>query len=490
MSDLLAGHHYVELAHVPPPGTGGRPRQADPVAWFREFVKEMREKYAELPEASRRGVVRLDDFRPPCQVVVFWVSQPERQFLFVTKEESMPDLAVEVHGPLPIGQALDEIGRTLQEPWLQRSFRADGEDRTYHDELERDLVGLVRMLQYEVFHPEIANAGSVIKRGREDREGFTWLVVGDLTVADPKELALRISQGWRELEAKSAHVAGAPPAPPEPPLLRGYCTYVLPPTWFGTLPRLDYSQKLYGVPVLPTMEFQTLSRYRGALLGLGTLGQIGIGEPDKRTCLRYMNEIMSVASLLGLPMMSVHESDLGELEMTGEGQIRSMEYPGSEGRREVSQVEFGGADEATLRGFREVEPARFAQIVSTAERVIDSRAKSDCAILLVEARTLAEGGQCAQSFLSSWSAIEKYFREVYQSRRPGRPSRARMNVGEVLRELHAESVLADEQFDVLERLRKRRNEISHGDASTSPEEAIECYAQCALVVGRYLGVLR
>jgi len=186
MSEFLAGHHYKEFEQTPSKSSDRTP--PDPKAWFEEFIREVRARCAALPEASRGGIVHLDDFGPPCQVLVFWVREPERQFIFVAKESSLPDLMIEIHGPLEIGKALGEIGRILQGPWLQKAVRVEGQVTSYHDVLERDLIGLVRMLQFEIFHPEIAGAGTVIKRGPDHCKWFTWNVVGNLNLGRPESV--------------------------------------------------------------------------------------------------------------------------------------------------------------------------------------------------------------------------------------------------------------------------------------------------------------
>ena len=221
--------------------------------------------------------------------------------------------------------------------------------------MKKTLVGFVRVLQYEIFNPKIAETGVVIKRGPDHCKWFTWNVVGNLAVANPRELALSVAQRWTELQDRSKAPVQPVIATPKPeetlPLIRGYCTYILPPTWVGKLPQPDYMQKLYGVPIYPSFEFQTQTTYRQKVVGIGINGQIAIGEPDKITCMTYLNEIMSTASLLGLPMMTVRESDMGEMDMTEKGQIRSISYPTSSSRQQLSQMEFGGHGCIVAQGF-------------------------------------------------------------------------------------------------------------------------------------------
>jgi hypothetical protein len=204
-----------------------------------------------------------------------------------------------------------------------------------------------------------------------------------------------------------------------------------------------------------------------------------------------MNEIMCVASLSGLRLYSIRESDMGEVEMTTEGQIRSLSYPGAPSRQRLSQIEFGGLDEAALAEFREVPPERLVGIARVAEKAIDTIVKSDCAGLLVEAQTLAEEGQYPQSFISSWLALEKHFLELWRSTNSIRaePMSGRNHMASVLKELRSKSVIGDQHFERLETFRKKRNEISHERLTTSRQEAEACFKECVSVVGRDLGLI-
>jgi len=250
-------------------------------------------------------------------------------------------------------------------------------------------------------------------------------------------------------------------------------------------------QKLYGIPVRSNFRLQELSTYKGNLTGLGTTGLIVIAEPDRSTCMTCLNEIMCVASLTGLPMQAVSEPDMGEVEVTGRGEIRSLAYPVSLTRQRFAGIEFEGTDEATLGLFREVPPQRMVEIMKAAERAIDTKVKSDCAVLCIQAGTLAGAAQYTQSFLSSWSALETHYRETFRilasgNRKPGEKARAK--VGVILKTLRSKSLIGDEEFSRVEGLRVERNRISHENRTASREEALECYKECAATVRDDLGI--
>jgi hypothetical protein len=494
MSEFLAGHSYKELERMAA-AAGYDARESSLKSWLQSFVGAIRPLYERLPRSSRGGVILLDDFGPPCQIFVFWVHKPERQFLLVTKEDSMPDVTVEVHGPLEVGQALDEVGRALQEPWLQKVVQTEQGETTYHDVLEHELIGLIRMLQFEIFNPKIGERGVVIKRGPDHCRWFTWHVVGNLMTADPKELALSTSQGWWELSerakpAPEASIVNVKPEEPAP-TLKGYCTYFLPPVWLGTRPQLDYMQKLYGVPVHSVLRLQGLTSYRGRLAGFGTTGLMVIAEPHKATCARYLNEIMCVALLTGLPMQAVSEADIGEIEVTDRGEIRSLAYPVSPARQRLAGIELGGTDEATLNSFRELAPESLAKVLKVAEGAINTEAKSDCAILLVQAGTLAGAAQYTQSYIFSWLALETHYRETFRVKvlgNRGSGTRVKKKVGVILEILHTKSIMNDNEFERIDKMRQKRNGISHQNGSASRAEALECYRECVRVVRSDLGL--
>ena len=494
MSEFLAGHHYKELERA----TAVEEFEASALglrSWLGHFVEQHRPLYQRLPMSSRGGVVLLDDFGPPCQIFAFWVRDPERQLLLVTKESSMPDMVIEVHGPLDVGQALDEIGKSLREPWLQKFVETEQGKTTYHSVLERELIGLIRMLQFEIFNPKVGARGVVLKRGPDHCKWFTWHVVGNLMTAAPAEFAQATSQSWRILPAKNkaAPETVAANTIPQGPVsnLKGHCTYFLPPVWLGTRPRPDYLQKLYGVPIHSDLKLQGLTTYRDKLTGFGTTGLIVIAEPDRAKCMRYLNEILCAASLTGLPMLAVSEPDLGEIEVTNRGEIRNLAYPASPARQRLAGIEFGETDETTLSSFREVTLQRLTEILKIAESAINTEVKSNCAVLLVQAGTLADAAQYTQSYLSSWLALETHYREAFRVNILGNHgTRVKKKISVILERLRRKSILDEDEFKRIDKMREKRNVISHENGFASRAEALECYSECVRVVMSDLGLTK
>lgn len=84
---------------------------------MRKLVRASRELYASLPEDA--WISNANDYRPPCQMELFWLREPEYQILVSTRFEDRPDMDIRVHGPFESHDFIDEVERILREPRWQ-----------------------------------------------------------------------------------------------------------------------------------------------------------------------------------------------------------------------------------------------------------------------------------------------------------------------------------------------------------------------------------
>ena len=59
--------------------------------WIINFIDEYRKRYEDLPEHIRKCISRLENFNPPCQVIVIVLPNQKITYLWLKKDPDLPD---------------------------------------------------------------------------------------------------------------------------------------------------------------------------------------------------------------------------------------------------------------------------------------------------------------------------------------------------------------------------------------------------------------
>ena len=85
--------------------------------WFIRLIKLFRTEYDKLNEAEKSFITNADDYRPPCQIEVFWLSEPlEYQIIVISHDPDRPDKEVIINGPFKGHEFVNEIEKIMNEP--------------------------------------------------------------------------------------------------------------------------------------------------------------------------------------------------------------------------------------------------------------------------------------------------------------------------------------------------------------------------------------
>lgn len=97
--------------------------------WLRDFITEFRKQSEKLSQEERSRISNLDDFFPPCQVLLLWFQNVNLQYLICTHDSSRKDVEIEIEGPIPTHEAIDRMDSILKDPKWNR--RLSKEEKKY-----------------------------------------------------------------------------------------------------------------------------------------------------------------------------------------------------------------------------------------------------------------------------------------------------------------------------------------------------------------------
>lgn len=457
-------------------------------AWFSTFVKEFRSQLEKLPDEQQNLALKGNDFRAPCQIIVFWILEPQYQYAMIIRDPRITYDMTKTYGPALLGTMTSQAETMLEDPWFDDSPTPvdHSVDDHYKKILETLLLGVIETL------PEAAtriprrskNEVVVVKRAGEKSMYFEWSVFGNLLGQDPMEFAAktiseRIAQGEGMATQGNEDSIHSTTPPITQPTRQGFLSAFYPPIWLGDPLRFGFRDKVNGIYIPPSSKLLR-SSYKGRELTILRNGVLTMIEPERSTCVRLLNEIMCAALLLGIPSSAVRDEDLGGAAFYDNGGLGSYSLGISDRRRRSIEKEFSSISEEEFKTFRQLTEDYLKEVFETAEKSTMDPTQSDYAMWFIDAHSYLEQKEYDPSLMKSWLIIEKHAALMWEDlpieiRGKGKkPLRQRpLPMEKLLKDLRKGNKISEADHRKQDDLRVLRNKIMHKGHHASREEAAE-----------------
>ena len=388
--------------------------------WIINFIDEYRKRYEDLPEHIRKYISSLENFNPPCQVIVIVIPDQQLTYLWLKKDPDLPDKDIQCYRPRNQDELIQLAEKILSDKDINKMF-TDGnhsktQQRDFRKDMEAELILAsknITQLTPEFKIPKDHFTGIVYPM---PMNGFFWRMYGDIINIDPETILNYIVKAaigkYKNKEEKKAEVPKSEPNKEE--LVKGYSTYFYPPLWIGEKPTFDFSSKVNGMFILPVNQ---TSMYKGKLLSFSQQGFFFIESENKQQYLRYMNEIIGTAILLGHNFDIISDADIGETWVTkGKGDMRSLTHPTSVTRSWQADLYMSPISEDTINTYQQITVQDLLTIVKTAENATKDPVNSDFIVFFAHASQYLREGKYKEAFLFDWLIIERgIFSSFYYS---------------------------------------------------------------------------
>lgn len=466
---------------------------------FQKFIDVFKAKAENLTEEERKYISNLDDFFPPCQLMIFIFGNLPTKHLIVTHDENQADREIKLYH-VETWDVVNELEKISNYPQWDREFTEGEEKRglwhvdNYKELIEGQLLHLIRNMENSLYRkpPEKFIGGKTMLYKRD----FTWTMF-DVSKFNPEEEAIKIVEGAKkqyEYEKNKEQ-----PAPPiqligSPESLKGFGTYFYPPIWIDEYAELTFREKIRGTRASSFFLKKIVTEtYRERTIIIEENGYIGICEKSKQIANKYLNEIMGTGLLFGFPFFSVRDGDMSDFEANPKTfRIGSRQIiPRGNILRLFDRNK--GYWEPDIHPHLSIKEEGFRKLLKMAEMITNESEVSDCLMLFVESYTSLQSSQYIQSFIVSWTIIEKYLYwmwgihlknlDVNRERRD-RLTGSEWTINRVIEMLEINNLITNDEYKVLTDLRKKRNNLIHGGEVIHEEDAKNCfeYASSTLIL--------
>jgi hypothetical protein len=452
--------------------------------WIINFIDEYRKRYENLPEETRKHISNADNFNPPCQIIVIVSPYQKFTYLWLRKDSELPDKDIQCY----LAKNQDEFNqiaeKILSNKEVNKAFIDDYFSKTHKITfrmfIQDQLIWVSRSISQLTPEFEIPKDHFVGSKFALPMKGFFWIVYGDIVNISPEAIINEIVERTIEDQNNKEETTEVEdPLDDVEKIAAGYSTYFYPPVWIGEKPVFDFSSKVDGKVILPVTE---TSAYKGKLVSFDQKGFFFIEAAEKAIFLRYMNEIIGTANLLGYNFNAISGPDAGETWVTRDkGQTRSQTFPKSITRSWQAELQLGVITEDMINKYQQITKQELLTIVTTAERATKDNVTSDFIVSFAQASQHIRDGKYKEAFLFDWSIIERELRiewanylktqDIKESNRLKKMKS--QNIGYVIKGLSLGGIIRVELYNSLITLKGIRNSLYHTGKEVQKNEEIK-----------------
>ncbi len=473
---------------------GGR-ENLDYKIWFENFVIEFRRRYNDLPENTRKFVGDIDNFNAPCQLISLVLKASEFTYLWIRKDLELPDMDFRCFGPINLNEFIETSEEILSGRDLYKRFK-EGESAnwfvpSFGNFLEEHLIWVLKMEQNMLLVKANFPIGHVIGiKNFIPQNGFFWMVYGDITKIDVELILKEIFQGAYEMEkAQKTQIDKVIETQiNKEELFSGYSTYFYPPAWIGEKPIFDFRSKATGIFTFPLVISKI--EYKNSTLIFNQKGRFFVGINDRLKCIKFMNEIIGTAILLGYNFDVITDLDIGETTVTKDkGDKRSQIYPKSITTHWQAVNEDSPITEDSIETYTQITFDEILRLVKTAESASVDDEISNHIVFYAHASQYVKDGKYQESFLFDWLIIERYLRSKWDSyldnKSLDKKRKKRLNgwnINYVLEQLALTEDIDQKMYENVFSLKDIRNSLYHKGEEVKMDSAIKCHEISELII--------
>jgi len=460
---------------------------------FERFIEVFRSEASLLSDEERKRISNLDDFFHPCQLMIFKFGTQLKKYLIVTHDESRQDCEIELFEFEP-WEAVIELEKISTRPIWDKELEQDDRGiiwrvENYQEIIERELLGIIRDLENSIFvkPPEKFTGGKHLVYKRD----FMWNIFDENTFSPEDEAKKIVDDAKKQYIAdsnrpKQKQNTEVKQESSSPNRLKGYGTYFYLPIWLDEYPELSFREKIRGTRASYHLDKKKIiETYRENTVIIEENGFIGICEEEKHLAKKYLNEIMGTGLLFGFPFFSVRDGDIAEFEAEPDKmRITSRQIiPRGNVMRRFDRTK--PMWEPDILPYLDVSSDGLRKLLEISESINNEPGLTDCLILLSEAYTCMQSSQFIQSFIVSWTIIERYLYWIWDShleksgtskkRRKKLSEGPNWNISSVIEMLEINCLISKKEYKAITYLRRKRNKLIHEGEVVDQEDTTKCY---------------
>ena len=468
--------------------------------WYLDYIDYFREKFSNLTDEEQKYISNSQNFLPPCQIELFWLNNPSSQLIIQSNIRDENDREIRVHGPYSSREFFDKVELILNEDRLQNKIEREphpyNDKDTYAEEYADALHNFVEYYKYDLFQPR-----------SDEKYGYghflepnIWLQLfsGNISNLDyKKEVERTITQIKNNATHNNVETSSSPIVPINS--FHGYGAHLYPPIIVGKKIKPTFKMLLRGTLPVSSDEKILETEISGKTVVINNTGYVLVQEDNKSECLKLLNLVMALGNFHELPLFAIKEHELSQVRLDEKHNITSAQWSTISIRSFLFHEQFYGRQSHKIAK-TEVSRKKLEDIINDVKLVIGSEKLSEELRLFAESNTHLFNTERSQSFIMSWSVIERHYSDLWREKleckdidgeRFGKLSNSgQWSIDSILEVLNLDGEVNDEDYDLLMELKKKRNRFYHRGKKVSKEDSERCLAYSRKLLGRKISDLK
>ena len=477
--------------------------QADKVEslkqWCLNYIDHFRKEYGALSPNEQKGISNTNNFLAPCQIEIFWVTNPDYQLMIQSNCSDRPDRQIVIHGPYQPHEFRSNAATILAERWWTRDLIDDSgivyeHARALGEAMAEEIYKFVEIIKFDLFHPQ-QNAYHTLY-GMSVGDIWANIYAGNIGDLDyVQEIDNTIQEIKCASKARQEQKSSLQqPRPFTAVTYMGFGAHFFPPIMLGKKRKPTIEQRINNQPNTWAYNNMAFSmEINGHKVIVNNDGLVFVETKDKDRALKILNLVMACSVFYHLNSHAVHERELVMSNYDKQNlALTSMQWNVETRRTPLLEDRFNLRSTNLPR--IQVKPETVREILSNTEKLLTHERLSDDMRLFNEGLTHFANSEFAQSFIMGWSVIERYYTALWKvllskkkitKKRLGKltnPSQWTFDV--ILEFLNLQDVIDDDLYDRLLKLKSRRNKFYHEGMSVTNDDAKLCLTHAKKLISK------
>ena len=464
-------------------------RQESLRQWYQKYINCFREEYEKLSADEKKGMNNTNNFLDPCQIEVFWITDPDYQLIIQSNFSDRPDKEIIVNGPYKAYEFRSQVIPILRAKRWMRKIKHNL-PRRYN---QFDTLGEVMALKMREF-VKISKNHSFMSEKRDSQalmnvaveNTWTMIFTGNIEDLDHAQEVGKTIQRIKE-DAKSKQkrrTKPQQPAQPPNPDYMGFGAHMFPPIMIGSEPKHSIEELICNTSNR-RMRSKVLDMKNGnSQIIVNEDGFIFVETRNKKNALKILNLIMAHGAFYGFPLHPVLEHELVLANYDKQNlTMGNMEWSAETRRSYLMDNCFNPTyDSTTLK--KSVKLDTIKEILSNTEKLLEHEDLAADLRLLNDGWAHLLNSDFAPSFILGWSVIEMHYHDLWHalpprgnagnSRSSKQNNSSRQSIHNILRDLKRQDKIDKDSFGFLMELKEKRNTYYHERKQVTEDDAKHC----------------
>lgn len=455
--------------------------------WWLDYISHFRIEYEKLPLSEQKGITNTNNFLDPCQIEVFWITDPDYQLIIQSNFDDRSDKEIIINGPYKPYEFQPKAVTILGEERWSRSMAHDSlrsyKPYTLGEMMATEIYRFVEIIKQHIF--QIPQHNNQMLMGISVGDTWTSSCKGNIGDTDHVQKSKMMIQEIKQNVKPNQKNQPVFQPSKQPNTYTGFGIHFFPPILLGKEHKPSLDELVYNTsPSAWTHNNKAFDmKIKQHQIIVNNDGFIFVDIKNKEQALKLLNLIMACGAFYNFRLHAVRENELVLADYDKQSlTLASMQWESETRRAFLLENNFKPKNADLVRTMTKPDTIREI-LLNTEKLVVHEKLAADMR-LFNEGLTHFQNSEFAQSFIMSWSVIERHYSDIWNTLLSNKNidherfskliNPNQWTIDYVLEFLSLQGEIDDISYDLLMDLKRKRNKFYHNGKQIIKDDAERC----------------